>query len=104
MTGSNPVPRLDSRWMLVGAGGGWSIRNLQWDRGFQRRGRSLASCLASMILDGAAHGTTHAGPSGCMQRRGGIASRTFGSAAMSAIDATRLSSGWTSLNIGQMWR
>jgi hypothetical protein len=36
---------------------------------------------------------------GCMQRRGSIASRTFGSVAMSAIGATRSPSGWISLNV-----
>ena len=43
-------------------------------------------------------------PPGCTRRRGGIASRTFGSAAMSAIGVTRLPSGWISLKIAQMWR
>lgn len=42
-------------------------------------------------------------PPGYTRRRGGVASRTFGSAAMSAIGVTLLSPGWISLKIGRMW-
>lgn len=43
-------------------------------------------------------------PPGCTRRRGGIAYRTFGSAAMSATGVTLLPLGWISLKIGRMWR
>jgi hypothetical protein len=42
-------------------------------------------------------------PPGCTRRHGGVASRTFGSAAMSAIGVTLLPLGWISLKIGRMW-